>query len=756
MFVGIMPNISLADNSPIMELGGMPVINLSGSLDGISKNKKVTVGVSYSSETKSFSSKATLKIQGGTSIYFPKNNYTIQFLKDDGSKNKVCLVDSWGKQSKYCLKANWVDYSQARNVVSGRLFNQIVHSRGFDDELDALNNGGVVDGYPVLIYLNGDFLGLYTLNIPKDSWMFGMNGSGRQALLFGDTGGDSVILRKEIGDVNNVAASGWDLEYCSTEDDDSVGTAWVAESMNAFIRFLMNNTGEAFKAGIGQYTDIDRAIDCLIFTYFIHACDNIYKNTIWASYDGVKWIPSVYDMDGTWGMVWDGSFTYSANDFAPDGSNLLYQRLLENYKDRITARYKELREDILSIHNIEKQFSSFFAQIPDAAYEAEAKKWPTVPSHDKNNYQQIINYAKERVAYFDEWFGVEITEKSDSAYKASFSAPTGTKIYVYASKDYSVDPVRAISAFSVTEDGKLTKEDGQVNFKIVPPDGYAVKEVTVSPKGSYKNIKGPADTKQDNTYRITKLTGDVDVFVSVENIGADPDPEGYKASFVCDHAKVYVYPGQDYSDTPVCTEQAECADSDTGIPTKSGDGQINFLVVPDYGYQVSNIEITPKNYKNLKGYEDTGFRDVYRITKITGDITVCISTEKLPPELTVKASDKIIGIGQSAKLTASVEYLPEGAYVIWNVSGTKKYTVSEDTMSCTIKGTVKGDIRVTATVVSADGSTYENAEASTSATIKVNIFSFTDDVQSYLLSLYNGIIDMIRQMFGSVKNFFGR
>lgn len=730
---------------------GMPIINLKGSLDGVSKDKKVTLDVDYSSADKTFTSSATFKVQGGSSAGFPKKNYTVQFLKSDGSKNKVSLVDSWGKQSKYCLKANWVDFSQARNVVSGQLFNQIVHSRCIDDELNALPNGGVVDGYPVLVYYNGDLLGLYTMNIPKDNWMFGMNDESiKQALLFGDNWDSSPALSSEIANVNNVAASGWDLEYCSTEDNKEIGTAWVGESMNNFIRFLLNNDGENFKNGISDYTDVDRAIDALIYTFFIHACDNTSKNIIWASYDGVKWIPSVYDLDGTWGMVWDGSFTYSPNDFTPGGGNLLFQRLFANYREAITARYLELREDILSEANIINTFEAFFAKIPQLVYTAEGNRWPTSPSHDINNFSQIKNYAKARIAYLDSWFGVTVNEKSDSAYKASFNAPAGVKIFVYPSQDYSTDPVRAISAFSVTKDGELTKTDGQINFTVVPPEGYEIASVTAAPE-NYKNIKDPTDTGLDNTYRITKMTGDITVNIDIRKIGADPDPEGYNVSFVCDHAKIYVYPCQDYSNMPLLGDTAVSVDSDSGIPTKSGDGQVNFLVVPDEGYKVSSVTAEPKNYKNIKGPEETGLENVYRITKITGDFTVSVSTEKLPPVLTLTSSANKLGLGKSVTFTASVSNLPDGAYVVWNVSGSKSYSVSDDTLSCTVTGKSLGDIKVTATLVNADGSPISIGTPTASSSTKVSVFGFKFDFAGKFVSWFRNLFnvkDTFNKLFG--------
>ena len=401
---------------------GMPIMDISGSLDGVSKTEKKTVGISFMSGDVNFESDATIKWQGASSIGYPKKNFTIQFIKPSGKKNKVAIVDSWGEQSKYCLKANYIDFSQSRNVVSGRIFNEIVHSRGINDELNALPNGGVVDGYPVALYLNGKYLGLYTLNIPKDKWMFGMKDETlKQALLFGDDWKDSVFLRQPITDVNNVESSGWELEYCSTEDDPAVGTAWVAESMNEFIAFLNANDGEAFKAGISQYTDVDRAIDVMLYTYFIHANDNVAKNIVWATYDGVRWIPSVYDMDGTWGMYWDGSLTLPANDFTPAADNLLFKRLLDNCSDEILARYVQLRETVLSRDNLRNHFEAFFDSVSSQMYKAERIKWKDVPNNDVDQQQQILDYIDARTEFMDSYYGVTIPDPNAPPEKPAIS-----------------------------------------------------------------------------------------------------------------------------------------------------------------------------------------------------------------------------------------------------------------------------------------------------------------------------------------------
>lgn len=382
----------------------MPIITIEGSLEGVSKDNKVKVKVHYQSENDDFESLCTLKVQGATSAGFPKKNYNIQFIDENGLKKKVLLNDSWGKQSKYCLKANWIDASQARNVVSAKIYGKIVHSRAIEDEFDSLVNGGAIDGFPVLIYNNNEFLGLYTLNIPKDKWMFAMNDDiVRQGIIMADDWTESVFLKEPIAeDFSN----GWDNEYCSTED--SEGTKWMVDSFNNLIDFLNRADDDIFMKQIDEFVNVPRAIDSFIYTYLILGWDNISKNILWVTFDGIKWAPSVYDLDATWGLQYHGQGFDDYNGLEINrcdyywNNNLLWKRLYKSFKDKIVKRYFELRKDILSYENIMEEFSNFITSIPKIIYDTDFKRWIDIPSKETNNLNQIEEFTNFRLDFYDQ------------------------------------------------------------------------------------------------------------------------------------------------------------------------------------------------------------------------------------------------------------------------------------------------------------------------------------------------------------------
>ncbi len=104
--------------------------------------------------------------------------------------------------------------------------------------------------------------------------------------------------------------------------------------------------------------------------------------------------------------------------------------------------------------------------------------------------------------------------------------------------------------------------------------------------------------------------------------------EGYQVTFQTDgHAAIDLYYTKDYTapnETNVTSAVARSADGALDI---TGDGQVNFKVRVESGYELLSIT-ADQNYKNLKDSADTGAENTYRLTKITGNVIVTIQTQK--------------------------------------------------------------------------------------------------------------------------------
>ena len=381
---------STIDNVDNFEHDSLPILYLNGDTSGMTKDNAVTMEYQYQDR----SGTCTVKWQGNSSLAYPKKNYTVKF--DTAFEAK----EGWGEQKKYCLKANFIDSSHARNIVSAELWSNIVATRS-DHMFEDAPKYGVVDGFPVIIKINDKFAGLYTFNIPKDGWMFNLSDETlTQAIVCAEgTAENQAAAFKELALVDE---SDFSLEYVSNEDDSD----WVRTSLNRLISACMNSDGTDLDTTIAQYLDWQSAIDFCCYACLIGGYDLMVKNYLLVTLDGTKWYFSAYDLDSTFGLYWRGDSYYNPRTCHPQpDSYALKHKLMElicKYKkDELKERYAYLRENVMSICDVHTAFYNFTANIPAVALDADWKKWQTIPNTSGNNIAQIMDWYRSRVDVLD-------------------------------------------------------------------------------------------------------------------------------------------------------------------------------------------------------------------------------------------------------------------------------------------------------------------------------------------------------------------
>ena len=218
-------------------------------------------------------------------------------------------------------------------------------------------------------------------------------------------------------------------------------------------------------------------------------------------------------------------------------------------------------------------------------------------------------------------------------YSATFTKDEGvksidifhTKNYATPDETYDKNYVGDIVAYARDKDTGIYVPDdsGQVHFRVNLKKGYVISSVNVEPTENYNKLNGPSKTDSADTYAITKINGDVTVTITTKQA------QEYTATFIKDSGikRVDVYYTHDYTTPDESDVDVTIARNDsTGEIDISGDGQVNFKVIPKNGYKIDSVTATG-NYKNLKGSDDTGVEGVYRITKVGGDIIVDLKSK---------------------------------------------------------------------------------------------------------------------------------
>lgn len=363
-----------------------PKLYIEGNISNMTKmNGERTVKVKYADDKNEFNKYATLKVQGNTSSYYTKKNYTIKFFNNEKLTDKFNVDFGWGKQHKYVIKANWVDKTHTRNIAAANIAAQAYQK--YNLFTDTPNNSQI-DGYPIEVYVNNEFHGLYTMNIPKDNWMMNMDKKNPNNLLLASEGWLPVNLMQEPvkGYID------WEIEVGEENQK-------TLDKFNRLITFLNTSTDEEFKKHVHEYLDVESTIIYYVMTQTFCFADNVGKNILMATYDGKVWYPVLYDLDTSFGLEADGRKSYKSDLILNFKINKLFERIEDNYPEEIANTYFNLRKDILSVKNITSTIDNFYQTIPEHLLEKENEKWgPNLPGHET---AELKDWISERLPIID-------------------------------------------------------------------------------------------------------------------------------------------------------------------------------------------------------------------------------------------------------------------------------------------------------------------------------------------------------------------
>ena len=392
-FTGFNVMIDNLETSFITKEVVLPRIDLIGNIDEMNdKSDETKIKIIYSSDEINFEKYITIKIQGSSSVRYEKKNYTIKLFNDEECSDKFKVDMGWGEENKYVLKANWIDKTHSRNIVTSRVTASVYKKYGI---LSDAVNYGEIDGFPVEIYNNGEFLGLYTFNIPKDAWLFGLDKDNPNHLAFEAEYSDSTTKFEKKA----YEYGAWTLEV-GEENDENL------DKLNRVIDFVINSSDKEFKEKFTSYFDYDSTMTYYIMSHSLFLRDNYAKNMMLITYDSEVWYPILYDLDTSFGTNPYGSNIYDVVDDSGIERNLLFSRFAKVFSNEIAERYFELRQDILTKENLNKELDEFMKGIPLNTFYKEEERWGEIPGY---SVSQIKDFINNRFDYLD----IKMSEKLD-------------------------------------------------------------------------------------------------------------------------------------------------------------------------------------------------------------------------------------------------------------------------------------------------------------------------------------------------------
>ena len=449
---------------PIPELA---VVNISG-IDRMpttkTQNKKAYIQY-WDKQGNYFRKKIIANAQGNSSLNDPKKNIALDFFDNDWDGNIFSTkFGNWVAQDSYHLKAYYGDYFCGKAVIGYELYNEIElvndinndrswkralipsdisKNSDYDNEI-LFDNGarGFPAGFPVIVYLNGDFYGIFSWQIKKhrdnyhqekkkaeqihldgcidddNVWLANgtidwgkWNGKTKNA----NNNSDGIEIR-EPKSLIGIDGSKYDFDINPVELIDSTATNYDGSNSDMVrsskVKQYCTNitkiiptlkqakeegkTASEIKALVSTYFDTKALVNYVIFSDVVYNGDGVNKNWQWLTYDGIKWVVEPYDLD----MIMNGN-SY-LNGHLRNTLDIPYGWIVTYFGDELKAKYKELRDaKIIDAKHITRLLDNWTKRIGIDNYNKELEKWP---NKTKTSIYKIYEWLKTEISNMDKLY----------------------------------------------------------------------------------------------------------------------------------------------------------------------------------------------------------------------------------------------------------------------------------------------------------------------------------------------------------------
>lgn len=371
-----------------------------------------------------------LALQGSTSLGAPKKNLKFDFVDTE------VKIGDWVVQDSFHLKSNYYDIFRGKSNLAYDYWLDILKCKRADlfrkpylnpSEYTAFNGKKNSDdfdnsarltpaGFPIELYFNGEYYGIYTWNIKKDKANYAMSRDNVDNIHIDP---DSIYyllegMRVDWGlfEIRNPkpkAKDGWEMTTMdgSKYDGDNpmelidptsasysgsnlshINSYEVKKRILAFKDACADFIAKKDKATFEKYFDAEWFVDFFIWSNVVLDGDGQDRNTQYL-YWGGKWYPTPYDCDQIFGNNWRGNFIYRKSqrvvnrDIVAKG---MYSAFYNLYKSRIAERFAELVDSgILTTEYICAKINGYMAIVGKDAYEKDLEKWSETPSYREPN-----------------------------------------------------------------------------------------------------------------------------------------------------------------------------------------------------------------------------------------------------------------------------------------------------------------------------------------------------------------------------------
>lgn len=361
-----------------------------------------------------------LAIQGHGSAGYLKKGYTFDVLNESGNSMKIKFGDMISADS-FHLKAYATDPTHTRDVGNGRIWRDMINFLDYQqskvnnieiglslttNENEAYNQDAkyYTEGFPVRVFLNGVFFGLYTMRNKKTRENYSLNNKNKKHIFL-----DSATYTAYLGE--SFDPTDWEIKSPKmtgyVDGGGVVPDATVLSNINRLFGFT--STLSTSFANHADYIVLNHWIVWIIFSELISNRDTNGNNYNLMTWDGLHWSIIPYDLDLTLGLnPWDnnGVYTIELSRQQFDINHDIWATFKTVYLNEIKAMYIKLRNNgFLTVSNLSKYYREISTKISRNDYVNDATIWGNVWTNSIPTVEQIDLFLKNKIEFLDtKWF----------------------------------------------------------------------------------------------------------------------------------------------------------------------------------------------------------------------------------------------------------------------------------------------------------------------------------------------------------------
>ena len=445
----------------------LPKMYLTGDITNMTPTQSVPMKIEYQSpdEEKYGASFNTgiqnnpVLIQGTSSLQYVRHNYTI-YLKDEYGSDMYYNPYGEGSVADYvfCLKADYVESSHANNTGVAKFINDCLYDTKTPMQLENENCRTTINGFPIELYMNGEYLGMYNFNHDRYSYQ--------------SYGYDYVkypnMLVYEINSNSNTSAGAFyryganaessanvsEIEYYKRDFKLIYGNRTTDSDTYSEIKSLVEWVSVAeydlFRETISEHFNKEFLFRYFLNVLFIGAVDSLGKNLKIFTVDGKVWYPQFYDLDTVLGIDNSGYLTIQPDVEIESGSyntsnSNLWSKVWNYFNTELKEEWAKMRQDRFTLDNLmEYIYNQQIAQIPAKMYNDDAQvkylefgSLYTYCCHG-NKEHQIRRWLRERIAYVDSMLGYFTSQDDQVTIRMNKSGPVSFSVTTYIPLYFSV------------------------------------------------------------------------------------------------------------------------------------------------------------------------------------------------------------------------------------------------------------------------------------------------------------------------------